>query len=75
MRINILYEDWLEPFHEDVNEETFKNRNRAIVWQYIQPERQAMIESAMAEAGAAATPEREMASVRSPGTGLGKAPS
>jgi hypothetical protein len=33
----------------------------SIVWQYIPPERQAMIESAMAEAGAQATAERPLA--------------
>lgn len=33
----------------------------SIVWQYIPPDRQAMIEHAMAEAGANATPERPLA--------------
>ena len=33
----------------------------SIVWQYIPPDRQVMIEAAMAEAAARATPERPLA--------------
>ena len=36
MRQDIYFEDWLPPFQEEITAETYKRRNKAISWQFIQ---------------------------------------
>ena len=36
MRDNIYYEELLPPFQEEITPDTFKRRNKAITWQFVQ---------------------------------------